>query len=48
MSRAEAFEDKFICLLGTYHSKKDKVITGLNEKLGNYAKEMYSMYQDLA
>ena len=41
------FEDKFICLLGTYHSKKDKVITGLNEKLGNYAKEMYSMYQDL-
>ena len=41
------FEDKYICLLGTYRRKIDKHITGLNEKLGNYAKEMYSMYQDL-
>ena len=35
------WEDKFICQLGTYSP------TGLIEKLGAYAKDMYSLYQDL-
>ncbi len=41
------FEDTFICWLGTQDqatSISDK--TGLNKKLGNYAKEMYKMHQD--
>ena len=36
------FEDKFICRLGTYAPNG-----GLNEKLGNYAKEMYCLHQDI-
>ena len=38
------YEDKFVCLLGTLGPND-----GLNAiaKLGSYAKEMYSMYNDL-
>ena len=38
------YEDKFVCLLGTLGPKD-----GLNAitKLGSYAKDMYSMYNDL-
>ena len=42
------FEDKFICSLGTYDTATTNDKSGLNLKLGNYAKEMYSMHQDLA
>ena len=34
-------EDKFICLLGTLNP------TGLNTKLGQYAKDMYDTYQQI-
>ena len=41
------WEDKFICILG---SKDESTIlsekTGLNKKLGNYAKEMYQLHQN--
>ena len=40
------WEDKFICNLGTYDSAAEQ--TGLNKKLGNYAREMYWMHQDSA
>ena len=41
------FEDKFICWLGTwYQAVLVSEKTGLNKKLGNYAKEMYNMHQD--
>ena len=35
------YEDKYICSLATYYPD------GLNEKLGNYAKEMYALHQKL-
>ena len=43
------YEDKFICSLETRDqatSISEK--TGLNKKLGNYAKELYKMHQDFA
>ena len=39
------WEDKFICLLETYAPSGN---TGLNKKVGNYAKCMYKMYKNLA
>ena len=39
------WEDKYIYMLGTYD--KDQK-TGLNKKVGNYVKSMYSMHKDLA
>ena len=42
------YEDKFICLLGTRDEAKPvSEKTGLNKKLGNYAKEMYHLHQEL-
>ena len=42
------YEDKFICLLGTRdEAKLVSEKTGLNKKLGNYAKEMYHLHQEL-
>ena len=41
------WEDKFMCMLETY-DKTGKESTGLNKKVGNYAKSMYKMYQNFA
>ena len=45
MDERRYWEDKYICMLGTYD--KDQK-TGLNKKVGNYVKSMYKMHQDLA
>ena len=45
MDERRYWEDKYICMLGTYD--KDQK-TGLNKKVGNYVKSMYSMHKDLA
>ena len=43
------WEDKFMCMLGTYdQSKNITKKTGLNKKVGNYVKSMYAMHQDLS
>ena len=49
MDERRYWEDKFMCMLGTYdQSKKLEEKTGLNKKVGNYVKCMYKMHQDLA
>lgn len=48
MAERRYHEEKIICHLGTYGENKVHKKRGINEKLGNYAKEMFTLYQECA